>query len=204
MFRLFQKTDYTMRSDEELMVLITGRDEKAFDVLYDRYSRRVYYFLLRLNGNDTETANDLLQETFLRVFEKSNLYNPEKKCATWIFTIAANLQKNAHRSATRASAVVVPMPELKNTAQVLQQPDFIDQKLFRLRLDKALNELDDIHRMVFMLRFTEELTVPEIAVILDIPEGTVKSRIHHTVRRLSERLHDFSPHFNPQVHHEQG
>ena len=86
----------------------------------------------------------------------------------------------------------------------MQQPDFIDQKLFRLRLDKALNELDDIHRMVFMLRFTEELTVPEIAVILDIPEGTVKSRIHHTVRRLSERLHDFSPHFNPHVHHEQG
>lgn len=204
MFKLFQKPGYTMRSDEELMVLIKDRDEKAFDVLYDRYSRRVYYFLLRLNGNDTEAANDLLQETFLRVFEKSSLYNPEKKCATWIFTIAANLQKNAHRSATRASAVVVPMPELKNTTQVLQQPDFIDQKLFRLRLDKALNELDDIHRMVFMLRFTEELTVPEIAVILDIPEGTVKSRIHHTVRRLSERLHDFSPHFNPHVHHEQG
>lgn len=204
MFKLFQKPAYTMRTDEELMVLISERNEKAFDVLYERYSRRVYYFLLRLNGNDTEAANDLLQETFLRVFEKSSLYNPEKKCTTWIFTIAANLQKNAHRSASRASAVVVTMPELKNTTTVLQQPDFIDQKLFRLRLDKALNELDEIHRMVFMLRFTEELTVPEIAVILDIPEGTVKSRIHHTVRRLSERLHDFSPHYNPHVHHEQG
>lgn len=204
MFKLFQKPDYTMRSDEELMVLIKDGNEKAFDILYDRYSRRVFYFLLRLNGNDSEAANDLLQETFLRVFDKSSLYNPEKKFSTWVFTIAANLQKNAHRSASRSSAVIVTMPELKNTTHVLQQPDSIDQKLFRLRLDKALNELDEAHRMVFMLRFTEELTVPEIAVILDIPEGTVKSRIHHTTRRLSERLQEFAPHYNPAVHHEQG
>ena len=118
MFKRFQKTDYTVCSDEELMVFIQRGNEKAFDILYDRFSRRVFYFLIRLNGNDTEAANDLLQETFIRVFDKSKLYNPEKKFSTWIITIAANLVKNAQRSATRASAVMVTMPELKNTSPV--------------------------------------------------------------------------------------
>lgn len=192
---------YANCSDEELMAFISARDDVAFDELYNRYSRRLLYFFLRMNGNNREEANDLLQETFLRVFDKSGQYDASKKLSPWLFTIAGNLFRNLQRQAGRASAHLRTLSEAEKSAPAATEK--IDQRSFRASLDKALANLDETQRMVFVLRFMEELPVAEIAVIMDCPEGTVKSRIHHTLRKLSEELHEFSPHFIPVDTHEQ-
>lgn len=200
-FRRQKNTDYTVCSDEELMVLINRQEEKAFDELYHRYSRRLFYFFLRMNGNDEEAANDLVQETFLRVFEKSDRYLPEKKFSSWFFTIAANLYKNTQRSLGREGARIVALTAVQAKHE---EPlsGTLDEKSFRASLEKALGTLDETQRMVFVLRFIEELTIPEIAVILECPEGTVKSRIYYVQRKLGESLREYAPHYNPASQHE--
>ncbi len=179
---IFRQT-YTDQTDEALMRAIAQSNERAFAVLYDRYSPRMYRFFFRMLWRDAAKAEDFTQEVFLKIIEKPHLFDPERNFRTWIYTLATNLCKNEYRRP--------PLPEIRWEAPDLWDntlPEKLDQKLFEQQLRGSVGELSEAHRQCFVLRYQEELSVAEIAEIVGCPEGTVKSRLHHALRQVAGQM----------------
>jgi RNA polymerase sigma-70 factor (ECF subfamily) len=171
------------------MRLVRQNRTAAFDELYDRYSGRIYAFVLRMLSGNVEAARDLTQDVFLRVVEKSDIYSNEYRFSSWIFTIASNLCKNEYRrQAVRKSD---PLDETRILAGQDNPERIADQRLFSEALEQALAELQPAHRTVFLLRYQQDFSVRDIARIAGCAEGTVKSRLHHIIRQLGHQLKDY-------------
>ena len=175
-------------SDEELMKRVASKDDdRAFDELYHRHARRVMGFLMRQLG-DSERAADLVQDAFLRLWSSRERYLSGKCFSTWLFSIAYNLLKNEYR---RSGYSVEYAEHVINSTTEEQDDDLdvkLDDKLFDAALRQELSLLDAESRLLFSLRFEEEMTVPQIAEVMKIPEGTVKSRQHTIIRNLKQKL----------------
>ena len=175
-------------SDEDLMARVASKDDdRAFDELYHRHARRVMGFLVR-QLNDSDKAADLVQDTFLRLWSSRGRYLSDKCFSTWLFSIAYNLLKNEYR---RSGYSVEYAEHVINSSTEEQDDDLdvrLDDKLFDAALRQKLSLLDAESRLLFSLRFEEEMTVPQIAEVMKIPEGTVKSRQHTIIRNLKQKL----------------
>ncbi len=175
-------------SDEELMKRVASKDDdRAFDELYHRHARRVMGFLLRQLG-DSEKAADLVQDAFMRLWSSRERYLSDKGFSTWLFSIAYNLLKNEYR---RSGYSVEYAEHVINRTTEEQDDNLdvkLDDKLFDAALRQELSLLDAESRLLFSLRFEEEMTVPQIAEVMKIPEGTVKSRQHTIIRNLKQKL----------------
>lgn len=182
----FFKTDYRDLPDAALMQAIARRQERAFAELYDRYSRPMHRYFFRMLGRDAARADDFTQELFLKIIEKPHLYDPERSFRTWLYALAANMCKNEYRRKKPADS---DWPETTNTEALDQGlPERLDRDLFETSLRLAIDTLGEAQRQCFVLRYQEELSVAEIAAILQCPEGTVKSRLHYALQKISERL----------------
>ena len=175
-------------SDEDLMCRVSSKDdERAFDELYHRHARRVMGFLVR-QLNDEERAADLVQDAFMRVWSSRERYVAGADFSTWLFSIAYNLMKNEYRrsgySSDYAEHVALTTTEEHDDELELH----MDNKQFDEALRMELSMLDADSRLLFSLRFEENMTVPQIAKVMNIPEGTVKSRQHTIVRNLKNKL----------------
>ena len=174
-------------SDEELMRRMSGGCEASFSELYDRYGQRMHRYFYRMLGQDAHRADDFTQELFMKLIEKQALFDPARRFSTWLYTVAGNMVKNEYRRVSR-----IPEPP--------DIPDFfyenftedVDNQLFEQHLHLALEGLDETQRQCFVLRYQEELSVKEIAGILNCPEGTVKSRLFYTVKKLAGKLRAFA------------
>ena len=175
-------------SDEELMKRVASKDDdRAFDELYHRHARSVMGFLMRQLG-DSERAADLVQDAFLRLWSSRERYLSGKCFSTWLFSIAYNLLKNEYR---RSGYSVEYAEHVINRTTEEQDDDLdvkLDDKLFDAALRQELSLLDAESRLLFSLRFEEEMTIPQIAEVMKIPEGTVKSRQHTIIRNLKQKL----------------
>ena len=175
-------------SDEELMKRVASKDDdRAFDELYHRHARRVMGFLMRQLG-DSERAADLVQDAFLRLWSSRERYLSGKCFSTWLFSIAYNLLKNEYRRSGYSNEYA---EHVMNSTTEEQDDDLdvrLDDKLFDAALCQELSLLDAESRLLFSLRFEEEMTVPQIAEVMKIPEGTVKSRQHTIIRNLKQKL----------------
>lgn len=161
--------------------------EASFGELYDRYSERMHRYFYRLLGNDAHRADDFTQELFMKVVEKTALFDPERRFSTWLYTVAGNMVKNEYRRLSRQSA-----PPLMDDYVGEDFSEDFDYQVFEQHLHHALGELDETQRQCFVLRYQEELSVKEIAEILDCPEGTVKSRMFYTLKKLGNKLRAFA------------
>ena len=175
-------------SDEDLMKRVASKDDdRAFDELYHRHARRVMGFLMRQIG-DSEKAADLVQDAFLRLWSSRERYLSDKCFSTWLSSIAYNLLKNEYR---RSGYSCEYAEHVINSTSEEQDEDLdvrLDDRLFDEALRKELSLLDAESRLLFSLRFEEEMTVPQIAEVMKIPEGTVKSRQHTIIRNLKHKL----------------
>lgn len=170
-------------TDEKLMQLTASGNQQAFTELYRRYQQRLYYYFFRMLDNSDELANDFLQEVFLKIIEKPERFNPDYSFKTWIFSVAYNLCKNEYRR--REIRKNGPTPDLE-LAPVL--PESISRDELIARLFDSLNELSAEHRSVFLMHYREGFAVKEIAEMLDIAPGTVKSRLFNTRRFLADKF----------------
>lgn len=184
----FFAKDYNKKSDEELAVLIRNGSEKAFNVIYERYSAKLLNFICRLL-NDKDKSQDLLHDVFLKLIEKPELFNPDKKFSTWLYTITINLCRNEHKRGAKFESLDDEFIALN----IGIQDTLFDIAEFNRLLEMELLSMDISHRSVFIMRFREGLPVREIAEILGCPEGTVKSRIHYSLKNLSDKLYMFNP-----------
>jgi RNA polymerase sigma-70 factor (ECF subfamily) len=187
---LFQK-NYSKLTDEELMSLLTNGGQLAFDELYKRYSGPLLNFFFRMLNNDREKAEDLLHDLFLKIIEKPDSFDGNKKFNTWFYTLASNMIKNEYRSRQ------IKLQHATETLNLTQEYDLnnesIDRQLFDNRLQRELDKLDTESKAMFNLRFSEEMSVKQIAEIMGYPEGTIKSRLFYLTRQLAGKLAIYNP-----------
>ena len=182
---------YKSAPDEQLMERVRlVSDEKAFNELYRRYARLLQGFFFRRLGGDEQLAADLLQDTFLRVWQSPACNSDSGLFRTWLFTIAYNLCKNIYRSNEHEQAYLESLPADEPIAEDAT-PVLLDATAFDQALQQELARLNETQQMLFELRFTQEMTVPEIAAIIGIPEGTVKSRLHTLTNYLRLKLKNY-------------
>lgn len=176
-------------SDEALMVQVMDHHAHvALVELHRRYSRRLLGYFIKMLNKDTDLAQDFVQELFLKLMEKKHLYDPEKKFYSWVFAIASNMCKTAYRHHGKTISLHTE----------LHQPSALDENLlekkeFTAALHAAIDELEHIHKEVFVLRFLEHFSLQEISGIADVSIGTVKSRLFNATRKVAERLKAFNP-----------
>lgn len=180
-------------TDEEWMRRAIAGDAKAFAAVYEKWAPIIFRFLAS-RGAPLETARDLTQDIFLKLAERPELFHPDKRFSSWIFTVALNRLRNLKRdtfsrSFTSDAALLRQHP----SGHVPAADNQVDEKNFLAALDAALEQLEETHRDVFLLRYKAQLSLAEIADILAIPEGTVKSRLFYALRKLAEKLKDFKP-----------
>jgi RNA polymerase sigma-70 factor (ECF subfamily) len=185
------KKDIQSFSDESLIQLLsTRRCNEALTEIHARYSKKVLGFFLRMTKGDEEKSHDLVQDLFLRILEKHHLFDPTKRFYTWMFTISSNMVKSSYRERIHEGIE-------EGSKEFDFHFDFsdnrIDREVFQHSLKAAIEQLEEHHRMVFVLRYMEELTVKEIAEIIEQPEGTVKSRIFYATKKITKALNEFTP-----------
>ena len=173
------------QSDEKLMQRAAHGSERAFEELYSRYALRLKGFFCRQNSC-RHLADDLTQDVFLRAYAARHTWREGKKVEPWLFSIAYNLCRNTWRHQQIEAGF-----RSNVTTDDYAMPS-IEVDLDRDALDSALHEvlesLDDENRLLFSLRYEEEQTVPQIAVIIGVPEGTVKSRLHKLINKIKHQL----------------
>jgi len=180
-------------SDFELIQGIAEGSEESFRLLFRRWAPRLGRFLSRSTGC-RETAEDLLQETFLRVLRAAPRFEPRGSVGAWLYRIGTNLVYSYWRRelaspflCSRAGDVptISPVPPPSN-------PDAIwVHRAFEREAVEALRRIPQNQRLVFLLKVDQGLTYEEIAGVLQCPIGTVKSRFHFAVRRLQGELRDW-------------
>ncbi|MBD3369880.1 sigma-70 family RNA polymerase sigma factor [Candidatus Fermentibacteria bacterium] len=176
------------RSDSQLMVDLCGGDEDAFSEVIRRFQGPIYGLLIRMLGNEDE-AEELLQETFCRLHRYRENYDPERPLVTWIFTIASNLAKKRWRR--RSRWITVPLDYVNLTSPGKTAPHYESGRVeLRASLEEAIGALPPHYREPFLLREKQGMTYEQIAEVMDIRIGTVKSRINRARTRLRRLLKD--------------
>jgi len=164
-----------MATDEDLITAVANGDGRALEELCRRYERGLHQFIFRHTGG--RDVDDLYQETWLRVVRAARRFDPRRRFSTWLFQIAVNLCRDWHRR---------PPPEPVDPASVegnrADVPATVDAALDARRLLAALPEAQ---RSVVILRYYHDLGEDEVAEIVGCPKGTVKSRLHHAMARLT-------------------
>ncbi len=177
-------------TDELLMEEAMTGQRQAFEKLYDRYSAPMYNYFMKMNRYDAHLAQDLTQDIFLKILEKSDQFNPSRSFKTWIYSIANNMCKNIYRHEEVVEKARTEWEGKKNYTPS-QTEAGIDKLQFDKELKIQLEALDPAKRSSFILRFKHDFSIREIAEATGTSEGTVKSRLHYTIQTLAGRLDAF-------------
>lgn len=179
-------------TDEELMQKAAAGQNAAFEELYERYSSRMLGYFHRMLWKDKELAEDCLHKLFLNIIEKPRQFDTSRSFKTWLYSAAHNICKNEYRRMENRPPATQPQePVMGEESFAPLQEHQYDNKLFLQALENELGQLGDAHSQTFRLRYFEQLSMKEIADIMECPEGTVKSRLFYTIKVLSQKLKPF-------------
>ena len=187
------KTDYKPFTDEQLILQFQNEDKGAYVEIVMRYKDRLVNFLYRFTGN-RETAEDISQETFLKLYKNKDKYSEIAKFSTWLYTIALNEARSNFRKEKKHSAVSInDFYEDSHNDYQIRSDDYnpeedANAETESFYIQKAIICLYEIDREIIVLRDIEELDYEEIAKTLDIPLGTVRSRINRARESLKVSL----------------
>ena len=175
-------------TDEELMQRVSSKDDdRAYGELYHRHARRLMGFFYRQTGGNEAQAADLTQDTFMRVWTARDRFSGSS-FRTWLLTIGYNLLKNHYRHSEHQRQYELFVVQTAEEVEDNNIAEHLDSKAFDQALSRLLEKMPPESRLLFSLRFEEELTVPQIAVVMAIPEGTVKSRLYILTQLLKQKL----------------
>ncbi len=181
-------------TDEELIARFQEGDEQAYTELVNRYRDKLMTFVYRF-VNDMEQAEDIIQDTMLKLYTHKHYYRNIAKFSTWIYTIAGNLaktelRKRKNRKVTNISQMGpedrdYELPSVAPETDEVAQSEYIEKKI-----QAAIQNLPLHFRTVTILRDIQELSYEEISKIVEVPLGTVKSRINRARLQLQKELKD--------------
>jgi RNA polymerase sigma-70 factor (ECF subfamily) len=190
--RIFHLKPLRQLTDEQLMARAKAGNDAAFEELYHRYARRLKGFFFLQLGGDEELAADATHDVFLRAYEARNRYQEGKNVSTWLFTIAYNICRNHYRSNAYETQLLATLDaEPISDEQIEVQ---LDAAALDDALAQVLSELPPPLHQLFSLHYQEELTIPQVAEIVGIPAGTVKSRLHKTMNIIRKKLKRYEHH----------
>jgi RNA polymerase sigma-70 factor (ECF subfamily) len=179
-------------TDEDLIARFQQGDVYAFEMIVHRYKDPLVNFVYNFVGNRVD-AEDIVQETFLRVFKNKHLYRKIAKFSTWIYTIASNLAKTELRRRKRRRILSLSSMGYEDRDYEISDEYFSPERVVEgeMKGDQIREEilaLPEKFREVVILRDIQELSYEEISKLLKIPVGTVKSRVNRGRIRLQKRL----------------
>lgn len=175
------------------MALVTDRNTNALKVLYDRYGKSVYNFILRYTNN-REIAEDLLQETFTKAWFSSHSFDPEKGAfKSWLFTIGINITRSemvkkrySYPHIDLEDVILEDEPSRKKE----EEPAvcFLEYTELKDTIASALEQLNPFLKEVIILKHYQKMKFSEIAEVTNTPEGTLKARFHNALGQLRKIL----------------
>jgi RNA polymerase sigma-70 factor, ECF subfamily len=186
-------------SDEDLVTAHLDGRPGAFQELFHRYRDRLVHFITRKTG-DSDRAQDLVQEAFIRVTRHLHRFDTSKKFSTWVYTIASNLSKNELRNRSRSPLVLFQKltsnwdddhRPLQFEDESMRPDDLYRKRYLRKVVEETVEELPEHHRLVFRLRELEGKSYEEIAEVTGVTLGTVKSRLHRARNAFAARIEAF-------------
>ena len=180
--------------DTQWVQAALGGDKEAFGLLVERYQDRVFNTLVRVLGN-RDDARDIVQDAFVQAFVKLDSFRGDAKFYTWLYRIAMNLALS-HRRRRRPAASLDAAKENVGEEPVAQQPTAAQELIERERAEQlqlALLQLNDRHRQILVLRELEGFSYETISEILELPDGTVRSRLFRARLQLKEQLQIILP-----------
>ncbi|GMU11212.1 sigma-70 family RNA polymerase sigma factor [Corallococcus caeni] len=187
------------REEQALLVRLRRGDPEAFESLVREHQDRLYDFCFRMVG-DREEAHDLVQEIFVSVHQNVRRFREDARLSTWLFRISKNHCLNRLKYLQRRGRGRSEVYDEVSAAAIAEgggappQPDAaLDVARERARVQRAISQLDPDARMLVALRDIEGLSYDEIVDITELPEGTVKSRLHRAREKLADLLGRFEP-----------
>lgn len=193
------------QTDEELLRQVQQRDSVAFEVLLKRYQSPLHRHVIS-TLRDGESAHDIVQEVFLRVWTRAESWHEQGSCRAWLYRIATNLALNQLRTlnrrreqplvmqtATTEDDEELPVPGWLVDTVTCNPQTALERAEQRRLLDELVNSLPKGKRDVVRLIHEEELDSREVARLLAIPEGTVRSRLHHARKSLAQLWEAHAP-----------
>ena len=183
-------------TDEVLLVQYREGNRDAFVVLLERYRTDLMHFLIRFL-NSRAAADDVFQETFLQVHLAADSFDSSRRFKPWLFTIAANKARDHHRRQKRRSAVSLATPVGDSDGREAQMIDLLegdqiepDSGLLGEELQAGVKQVVDAmpahYREILLLSYFQRLSYNQISETLNIPLGTVKSRLHAAVANFAD------------------
>jgi RNA polymerase sigma-70 factor (ECF subfamily) len=187
-----------MHIETELLTKCARGDEKAYRELVERLEKPLINFILRYVG-ERNLAEDLFQETFVRVLRNLADFRPEASIGTWIFTIARNLCLDHLKAKKRHREVSLEAPASDSEGRVIEFKEVlrgkgdapqrnVERTEMKAAAVRALRQLAPAKREALVLRIYSELPYQEIARVVGAPVGTVKFRVHEALRDLAEKM----------------
>lgn len=193
---LFFRSSYKKISDEDLVVALSKGDKKAFDELYDRYANLLLRYFMRMLWKDQEKAEDFVHDLFAKLIQRPELFDVSRSFKTWVYSVANNMCKNEYKKQEIRKNTVNGIDDSIKTIGNQDVLTDTHQALFKENYTASMQQLDVKHREVFSLRHEAGLSIKEISDLLEINEGTVKSRLFYATRQLAELLKEFNPLMN--------
>ena len=197
------KIDNNTLPDKDILDKVINGDLGSFDVLVDRYKNRLMNFVYRF-VKDYDVSEDIVQETFLRVFRKRRDYKAIANFSTWIFTIAGNLAKSELRRRKRWRFFSIDYKNGNETSFELPDPAMKPDraaavKLLNENVQIAIDTLKVKYKEALILRDIEGMSYRQIAEVTSVPVGTVKSRVNRARTKLQKKLRGHTP--NDELFH---
>ncbi len=182
-------------TDEQLILEFQETsDTEIFEAIVSRYKNPLFNFVFRFLG-DRDATSDVVQETFIKVYRNKDSYKTFAKFSTWIYTIAGNLAKTELQRRKRKNQISIN--SWGEDEETMDLPDggplpdrLVDSGIKNKMIQEALLKLPEVYREMIILRDIQEMSYEEIAEMMDISIGTVKSRINRGRAQLQELLRD--------------
>ena len=179
-------------SDEQLMSLFQGGDENAYIELVNRYKDKLINFIFSYLG-DLESSEDVVQETMIKLYQKKHYYREIAKFSTWLYTIAKNLantelRKRKHRKTTLLSQFSKDDKTYELPSNDPEPGQEIQTEIVNKIIRDAVDQLSEKFKIVIVLRDIQGLSYEDISEIINVPIGTVKSRINRARLQLQVEL----------------
>lgn len=175
-------------SDAECVKLVQEGDTGCFETLVRRHQKATFNLVYRLLG-DYDEAAEVAQEVFLSAYKSINRFRGDANFATWLYRIAFNHASTRRKALKIAQQRYVPLDGIEVTGDSAADPvKAVEQKEVQQHVQQALNTLDRDDALIILLRDLQDAPYDEVAAILKIPVGTVKSRLHRARKALKSKL----------------
>ncbi len=190
------KPKYNSFTDEELMKALSKGDQRAFDELYKRFYGQLLGYFKNMLWGDREKAEDMVHDIFAKIIKNPDYFDSNRSFRTWLFSVASNMCKNEYKKQAVRKNTTTGVEDYRSISSSTNVLSEVQDIQFQAAFEDNLAKMDEKHREVFALRHLEGLSMKEIAEVMEINEGTVKSRLFYATKFLAEKLKVYNPVLN--------